>query len=89
MTRLANFHLHTGGQAGGNPQARPENSQNERITVANQFHPPAHTNAQRLQSKDFFIIRPNSANHRADPGREFIEPDPAGGRFCTNHNIKK
>jgi hypothetical protein len=89
MTGLANFHLHPRGETGGNPQAGPENPQNERITVSDQFHPPTHADAQRFEAQDFLIIRPNRAHHRADPGREFIEPDQAGGRVCTNHSIKK
>jgi hypothetical protein len=89
MTRLANFHLYAGGQAGGNPQARTENPQNQRISAPNQLDPSTDTDTHGFEPEGFFVVRPNASHHRTDPGREFVEPDQPGSLVGTAHSIEK
>jgi hypothetical protein len=89
MTGLADFDLYPGGQAGGNAEARAKDAQNQGIPGPNQLNPTTDTNAEGFESEGFLIVRPNASHHRADPRREFVEPDQAGGWVDTNHSIEK
>ena len=89
MTRLTNFHVDAGSQAGGNSQARTKNPQNQRITAPNQLHPSTNTDTHGFEPQGFFVVRPNASHDRTDPGREFVEPYQPGRLVGGTHSIEK
>ena len=89
MAGLADFHADARGQFGGDAQPRAENFQDERIARADEFHAPAHADAERFQAVGVLVVGGDAAHDGADARRQFIEPH-RGGRLVNNcHNDDK
>jgi hypothetical protein len=86
---LANFDLDTAGERGGDSESRAEDLENQRVAIADEFHPPADADTQGFEAEGFFIVGINAPDDRADAGREFIEPDQAGGWIGSCHSMAK
>jgi len=79
MARLADFHLHMGGQRGGQAQPRAKNLENQGVTQLDQLHPAARTDAKGLETLGFLVVSCDLTDHRANAWREQIQPDQSGG----------
>ncbi len=74
MTGSADFHMDARGEFGRKAEPGTENLQNKRVARANDFHPAAHTNPERLETPGIFIVCGDASHHRAGPQRQFIQP---------------
>jgi len=89
MAGLADFHRDARGEFGGQPEARAENFQDERIAGADEFQPAANADAERLEPLRVLVVGRDAAHHGADARRQFIQPDERNGLCISCHNENK
>ena len=89
MVGLTDFHAHTRGKFGGNPQTRTKDFQDQRIADAHQLHAPPHANAQCFQAICVLVVGLDTADDGAHARRQFIQPHRGHRLFDGVHNASK